>query len=254
MEADGYHSLLDGANNVIGLIVVGFAHAPPCKDHPYGHRKYETSASLLIGLGLLVLAYHVVEGAFDQASQARLPEIGLLNWLVIGTATAINIGVAWYETRQGRHLGSEFLLADAAHTRADVYVTLGVVASFAGARAKLSWVDPVVATAIAGFVAVLAVQILLGAFHVLTDRATIPSERIEPVVRAVGGVLDCREVRTRGGMEATFVDLTVHADGGLTLRAAHRLSERIESELRQAFPQIVDVVVHIEPAAEPPTG
>jgi cation diffusion facilitator family transporter len=237
----------------VGLIVTGFAYAPPCEDHHYGHRKYETSASLVIGLGLLLLAYHVVEGAFFQASRARLPEIGALNWIVIGLATAANLGVAWYETRQGQHLGSEFLIADAAHTRADVYVTLGVVASFAGARAGLTWVDPVVATAIAGFVAVLAVQILLGAFHVLTDRATIPREQIEQVVLGVEGVVGCREVRTRGRVDAAYVDLAVHADGKLTLYAAHALSEEIEQILKRTHPQIVDVVVHVEPAKQTPT-
>src|SRR5262245_6158718 len=76
--ADGYHSLVDGSNNVIGLIVLTFAYAPPDRGHPYGHRKFETAATLGIGLALLGLAYQIVEGAFAGLHGVSLPEIGLL--------------------------------------------------------------------------------------------------------------------------------------------------------------------------------
>lgn len=250
MVADGYHSLLDGSNNVIGLVVLAFAYAPPDRGHPYGHRKFETAATLAIGGVLLALAYRVVEGAATAVSRARLPEIGPLNWAVMGATLAVNVFVSWYEAREGRRLGSEYLVADAAHTRSDIYVSLGVVASFAGARAGLPWVDGIVATGIAVFIAVLAVGILVGSFHVLTDRAVIDPEAIASVVLGVGGVKDCRDIRTRGGPSAVYVDLVVHVDGELTLRAAHDVADRIEAALKHAQPQIVDVVVHLEPAAE----
>lgn len=248
MVADGYHSLLDGSNNVIGLVVTGLAYAPPDRGHPYGHRKFETSASLLIGLALLGLAYRVLDSAFTGFAGANLPEIGALNWVVMGVTLAVNVFVAWYETNEGRRLHSEYLVADAAHTRSDVWVTLGVVASFVGARAGLSWVDPVVALAIGGFIGVLAVRILVGAFHVLTDRAALPPEALAAIVRAVPGVVECAEIRTRGGSSTVYVDLVVRADGQLSLVAAHDLADRIEAALEQGFPQIVDVVVHVEPA------
>lgn len=248
MVADGYHSLLDGSNNVIGLVVLGLAYAPPDRGHPYGHRKFETAATLFIGVGLLTLAYRVLEGALTQASRARLPEIGPLNWAVMGVTLGVNLFVAWYETSEGRRLGSEYLVADAAHTRSDVYVTLGVVASFAGAGAGLPWVDAAVATGIAVFISVLAVRILAGSLNVLTDRAVLAPEAIATIVQGVTGVADCREIRTRGRRDAVYVDLVVHVDGDLTLRAAHDVADRIESALRRAHPEIVDVVVHLEPS------
>jgi cation diffusion facilitator family transporter len=239
---------MDGSNNVIGLVVTAFAYAPPDEGHPYGHRKFETSATLLIGLGLLTLAYNLLTQALDHVTHTRLPEIGLLNWLTMGVTLAVNLFVAWYETREGRRLGSDYLVADAAHTRSDIYVTLGVVASFAGAKAGLPWADTLVAVGIAGFIAVLAAQILVGSFHVLTDRAMIEPERIAQAVRTVPEVQDCRDIRTRGGPDAVYVDLTVHVDGGLSLREAHALADRIEGAVRGAHPQVVDVVVHLEPA------
>jgi cation diffusion facilitator family transporter len=163
----------------------------------------------------------------------------------------VNVFVAWYEAREGRRLGSAYLIADATHTRSDIYVTLGVVASFAGARAGLHWVDAVIACGIAVFIAVLAVRILIGSFNVLTDRAVLAPESVSAVVLGVPGVKGCRDVRTRGGRDAVYVDLVVYLDGALALRAAHDVADSIEAALTLAHPQIVDVVLHLEPAEGP---
>jgi cation diffusion facilitator family transporter len=247
MVADGYHSLVDGSNNVIGLIVAAYAFAPPDRGHPYGHRKFETAAAAVIGVALLVLAYHVLEGALGRIASPSVPEIGLLNWLVMFGTMAVNLFVSWYEDREGRRLGSAFLIADATHTRADLFVSLGVVGSFAAARAGLAWADPLVAVVIAAVIAVQAVRIFVSAFHVLTDRAPLAPEPIETLALAVVGVKQVRDVRTRGRGDAIYVDLTVHLDGSMTLSEAHDVADRIEDKLKAAHPEIVDVVVHPEP-------
>jgi cation diffusion facilitator family transporter len=247
MVADGYHSLVDGINNVVGIVVASFAYAPPDAGHPYGHRKFETAATVLIGLALLSVAYHVVSEALSSVSSAHLPAVGRLNWVVMGLTLAVNLLVAWYEAREGRRLGSAYLIADAAHTRSDIYVTLGVVASFAGARAGLPWVDGIVAVGIAAFIAVMGVQILVGSFHTLTDRAVMPPETLGALCLEVPGVQSFRDIRTRGGPGAVYVDLVAFVDGTLSLREAHDVADAIEAALMQRHPEIVDVVVHLEP-------
>ena len=251
MVADGYHSLVDGSNNVVGLIVAAFAYAPPDRGHPYGHRKFETAATMLIAVALLALSYTVLEGALTQAKSARLPQIGLLNWFVMLATLAMNLFVSWYEAREGQRLGSSYLVADAAHTRSDMYVSLGVIGSFAGARAGLPWTDAVVAAGIAVVIAVQAVKILVGSFHVLTDRAMLAPEDVERVVRAVPGVAACRDVRTRGGPGSVYVDLVADVDGGVTLREAHEVADCIEEAVKASHPDVVDVVVHLEPTSRP---
>jgi cation diffusion facilitator family transporter len=247
MVADGYHSLVDGSNNVIGLFVAAFAYAPPDAGHPYGHRKFETAATTFIGASLLALSYNVVQGALSQASKSRLPAIGALNWSVMVGTIAVNLFVIWYEGREGRRLGSDYLVADASHTRSDLYASLGVIASFAGAKAGLPWADAVVAVGIAAVIAGQGVQILVGSFHVLTDRAAIPVEAIVPIVEGVEGVRGSRDVRSRGGADAAYVDLVALVDGRLSLQTAHDLADQIEAALKKAHPRIVDVVVHLEP-------
>jgi cation diffusion facilitator family transporter len=257
MVADGYHSLVDGSNNVIGLIVAAFAFAPPDRAHPYGHRKFETAATSLIGFALLVLAWEVLSGVLDRNARPALPAISALNWLVMAATIAVNIGVSWYEARAGRRLKSAFLLADSTHTRADLYVSLGVVGSFVAAKAGLDWADPLVAVVIAAIIAFQALRILRPAFNVLTDRAAIAPEKLEALAAAVPGVLKVHDVRTRGRGDAVYVDLTVHLEGAITLRAAHQVADAIEAALNGAHPEIADVVVHLEPEgheAAPPAG
>jgi cation diffusion facilitator family transporter len=248
MVADGFHSMMDGANNVVGLVVTAFAFAPPDEGHHYGHRKFETAASLGIGLLLLGVAYHVLAEALTHASASRLPEVGAANWIVMAATLAVNFLVSWWEAREGRRLQSPYLIADASHTRSDIYVSLGVVASFAGARAGLAAVDIVVAVAIAAFIAVMAVQLLVGSFHTLTDRAVIPTAAVANVLREVPGVVSWGDIRTRGGPGSVYVDLVAHVDGDLSLRAAHDVADAIEDAVRRSHPDVVDVVVHLEPA------
>jgi cation diffusion facilitator family transporter len=245
MVADGYHSLVDGSNNVLGLVVAALAYRPPDAGHPYGHRKFETAATLAIGAALLALAWKVLFDAL--AGSAPPPTVGWLNWAVMAGTIAMNLGVSWYEGREGRRLSSAYLIADAAHTRSDVYVSLGVVASFLASRAGLGWADQGVAMVIAAIIAGQALRILLQAFHELTDRAVIAADVVADVVRAVPGVLACAQVRTRGGHAAAYVDLVVKVDGTLTLHAAHEVADRVEAAVGRAFPHVVDTVVHLEP-------
>ena len=250
MVADGYHSLTDGANNVAGLVITGYAYAPPDAGHPYGHRKFETAATLALALALLSVSYHLIAEALSRSSATVVPDIGPLAWAVMGVTLAVNMFVASYEARQGRKLQSTFLIADSAHTRSDIYVTLGVIASFAGARAGVVWLDGLVSIGIAVFIAYVGVQILVGSFHTLTDRAVIPPDDLAPIVRAVPGVIDCREIRTRGGPGSVYVDLIVHVDGTMALRDAHDVADWIEAALMMQRPDILDVVVHLEPAGK----
>jgi len=247
MLADGFHSLVDGANNVIGLIVAAFAFRAPDPGHPYGHRKFETAATSVIGLALLALAWEIFSSAFGRTTQPALPEISLLNWAVMAATIGVNLFVSWYEGREGRRLQSAFLVADSVHTRADLYVSLGVVASFVAAMLGLAWADPLVAVVIAAIIAWQAGVILLQAFDVLTDRAALPAHEVERLAAGVAGVVSVHDVRTRGRRDAIYVDLTVRLDGDTSLRDAHAVADRIEETLAKAHPGIADVVVHLEP-------
>ena len=128
MLADGFHSLLDGSANIIGLIAMTVAFLPADRSHPYGHRKFESFASLGISLFLLLAAYGIGHGAFARWKVETSPRITLMSFAIMIVTMGVNLFVSWYETRVGRRLQSEILVADAMHTRSDLYASLAVLA------------------------------------------------------------------------------------------------------------------------------
>ena len=138
MEADGFHSLFDGASNVIGLVGMWLASRPADAEHPYGHAKFETFAAALIGIMLAFAGYTVGKGAIDSLLGRGLPtEVTTLSFVIMLGTLAVNILVTTWERRAGRRLGSEVLIADAGHTLSDVMVSVGVIISLVIVR--LGW-------------------------------------------------------------------------------------------------------------------
>lgn len=255
ISSDAMHSLADAGANVIGLVVLHFAEAPPDDQHPYGHRKLEMVASAAIGVTVAVVAIRFVWDAFDALVEGRAaPHTSLLGFVVIGGTWLINLVVAAYEARRARDLDSAYLAADAAHTASDLVVTAGVAVSFTASYLGIGWADPVGALLIVGFIARIAWRILSANLTVLVDRVVIDPDQVRAVARGVEGVEDCHRVRSRGTEGAAQVDLHLLIDGEVSLREAHEIAHRVEEELRRTIPAVIDVTIHMEPADDPEEG
>ncbi|MEP7290507.1 MAG: cation diffusion facilitator family transporter, partial [Chloroflexota bacterium] len=129
ITADGFHSLMDGTSNVIGLVANRLAGKPADEGHPYGHRRFETIAALMIGILLLLTAWEIISSALERFTSGEKPEVNPLVFVVLIVTLAVNLFVSRYEKREGQRLKSELLIADAANTGADVFVTLSVLVS-----------------------------------------------------------------------------------------------------------------------------
>ncbi|MDZ4063859.1 MAG: cation diffusion facilitator family transporter, partial [Coriobacteriia bacterium] len=128
MQADGFHSLFDGASNVVGLVGMYIAGRPADREHPYGHGKFETYASAAIGAMLALAAYRVGSSAIQALLDGSpTPRVDAVSFAIMIGTLAVNVGVTTYERRVGRKLGSAILVADASHTGSDVLVSLGVI-------------------------------------------------------------------------------------------------------------------------------
>ncbi|NJL95576.1 MAG: cation diffusion facilitator family transporter, partial [Anaerolineae bacterium] len=143
--ADGFHSLVDALSNVVALAAQGMAARPPDDDHPYGHRRFEALATLMIGGFLLLVAWEVLQAAVGRLQAGTAPQVLPLSFAVLLATLVINLGVARYETARGHALNSRILLADARQTSVDVVVTCSVLLSLALTQAGLGWVDGLVA-------------------------------------------------------------------------------------------------------------
>jgi cation diffusion facilitator family transporter len=223
---------------------------PPDEDHPYGHRKYETLAAGAIFVFLLLAVFEIGRTALARLSAPAPPRVTWLSFAVMITTLVINLRVVRYEARAGRRLNSELLLADALHTRTDVFATLGVLVSLSGVWLGYPLLDPIGGIAIAVVIAHTGFEIGRDTSRILSDRVVIDEDAIRRVVMSVPEVLGCHHIRSRGTSDHVFLDLHVWFPADAPLRHAHEVSHMVKDRLLEAYPQIVDAIIHIEP---PPT-
>ncbi len=255
MVADGFHSLFDGLSNVVGLVGVAVARRPADESHPYGHSKYETWASALIGGLLVIAAWQVGSEAVSRLIQgAPGPDVGPAAFAVMIGTLAVNVSVSLYERRKGRLLRSDILLADSEHTMSDAYVSLGVIAGLVLVLLGFPQADSIAALVVVAMILRAAWKILRQATDTFSDRSRIPPAAVAEACTSVEGLLGCHDVRTRGSMSEVYVDLHVQVDPDMSLAAAHDVAERAERAVFDAFPQVVDVIAHVEPMDEYQAG
>ncbi len=244
---DAVHSSVDAMNNVLALAVIWVAAREPDEDHPYGHEKFETLGALAIVIFLSITGFELVKGAITRLTAGAAPlEISLPEMAVLLGTLVINSFVTVYESRRGRQLNSEILLADSAHTRADVFITMGVVVGVLFSRAGYWYVDPIVALLVAVVIVVLAYGIVARSVPVLVDQHAVPSHDIQSAAEAVNGVVTAYGIRSRGAPDRRFAELTIAVRRDASVETAHRIADAVELRLRSQL-AFNEVVVHIEP-------
>jgi cation diffusion facilitator family transporter len=244
---DAVHSSVDGINNILGLAVVRFAARGPDDDHPYGHAKFETLGALAIVVFLSVTIFELVRSAIVHLIQGGHPiAVRPLDLGLLALTLAINVWVASYERRRGRELQSDLLVADAAHTQADVYVTVAVIIGLVLTRAGFWWADPVLTIIVAIFVAHTGWEVVMQAMPTLMDQAALDSREIQRVATDISGVAEAYGIRSRTSGHQKFAELTISVPGQVTVESAHHVTDAVEDALRRDLGFHV-VVVHVEP-------
>jgi cation diffusion facilitator family transporter len=245
--SDGFHSLADTSSNVVALAGVRAAALPPDRDHPYGHRKYETMAAAAIMALLLVVTVEVLRTAIDSLRGGSRIEVGPAAFGVMLVTLAVNVAVMLFERREGRRLSSEVLIADSRHTSADVLTSLAVIAALAGVSAGYPILDPLAGLVVAGFIAHAGYQIARDAERILSDRIVVQEDAVRNIVMQVPHVLGCHQIRSRGSADHVFLDLHIWMSANTSLDEAHHISHVVKDRLMHSMPQIADAVIHIEP-------
>ena len=248
VTADGLHSFIDGASNILGLLALSIASRPADDDHPYGHAKFEALASLGIGAMIGVGSLELGKMAFSALISNRHPQVSGLMAAVMAVSLVFNLVISTVERRFGRRLQSPILEADARHTLSDVFVSGAVLASVALVYWGYPRADGIVALAVLVFVVYVAYGITRHAVGILSDTARLEPEAVALCVASIDGVRSSKQIRSRGLEESVYVDLIIEVDPKLPTADAHRLADRVEEEICQAFPQVKDVIVHVEPA------
>jgi cation diffusion facilitator family transporter len=246
--AEAGHSGLDALNNVVALALARVAAAAPDDDHPYGHGKFETLGALGIVAFLSVTVFRLVEGAVRRLVVGSPgPDVGWVLVLVVAASALVSLGVSRYEARRGRELGSALLVADAVHTRTDVWGSLAVLAGLGVSALGYPQADAIVALLVAGIIGIAGYRVLQSTVPVLVDERAEDPALLRRIALQVDGVRAAYDVRSRGRPGESFAELTIAVAPSLDVAAAHRIADEVEVRVGEEM-AAREVVVHVEPA------
>lgn len=247
MTSDGFHSFFDGISNVIGLIGIWIASHPPDEEHPYGHKKYETLFTIIIAVMIFVTCFQILKKVYFSFTEDHKTIVTGTSFAVMFLTMGINVFVMLYESRKGRQLCSEFLVADAMHTRSDIFASVSVIVSLLLTKLGVVYADTIMGLVITVFIARIGYEILKDASNILVDTVCIDNYAIKAVVNGIEGVKDCHDIRSRGTLNSVYLDMHIVVDGHMSTETAHTIADSIEGKIKEQFPSVVDIVVHVEP-------
>lgn len=260
MVADAVHSLSDFVTDAIVLIFVRIAGLPSDKGHDYGHGKYETLATLIIGcilamagIGLLISGIEQVVRSFNGE---LLPRPRMVALIVAVLSIASKEWLYRYTVKVGRATESQAVIANAWHHRSDAISSGGTLVGIAGAMfLGEQWriLDPLAAVMVSMFIIKSGYDIIRPSVSELLE-ASLPDSQereIRTLVMSIDGIKNIHNLRTRRIGCTIAADMHVKMDGGMSLSEAHALASRAERAIKSQFGENSIVTIHMEPISEP---
>ena len=241
---DAIHSLTDVLNNVVIWLVMRVASKPADKDHPYGHRKFETMGVFALASLLVVLAVELILQTFRAETKEIISEpwgLGLMLLVLL-----LNLSVSMWERHWAKKLDSDILFADAQHTFVDVITTVLVIVSWQLSAMGYVWLDKLCAIGVACLVLYFAFGLYQKVFPILVDGFAIEPSLLTKTARQVNGVKEVRQVRSRWIGNSKAVDLIIAVDASLSIIESHDIAHQVEDLLVAKF-NVADVSIHVEP-------
>ena len=256
MIADAVHSLSDLITDLIVIVFVRISSKPEDKDHDYGHGKYETLATLLIGAALLAVGVGICwSGVESIVLFFRGETLQSPGWIALAAAivSIVSKEILFHYTRVvGKRYNSPAVIANAWHHRSDAFSSIGTAIGIGGAiLLGDNWrvLDPLAAVIVSVFIVQVAVKQLKSCVDELLERS-LPDEieqEITKIVLSEEGVSQPHHLRTRRIGSHYAMDLHVRMDGNISLREAHEKVTAIERKLREAFGSNTYISIHAEP-------
>ena len=251
LGTDSLHSILDASSNVLALFGLRWAAVPADARHPYGRQKIEILAALGIGVLIVVGLFEFGAAAIHSLIDRHpAPRVGVGGFAIVLATMAVNLWVARYERRKATELGSALLRADARHTQSDLYASVAVVASFVAARAGISWADGVATLLLVALIGHAAWEVFHENVPVLIDAAMLDPHSVVALAGPLARGGSVHRVRSRGVRGAVELDLHLEVAPDMSVSEAHELARAITMELKVKFPEVSDVIIHIEPKTQ----
>jgi cation diffusion facilitator family transporter len=248
--ADGIHSLSDLATDFIVLYAAKHAHKEADEDHPYGHGRIETLATVGLGVTLVIIAGGIAYDAVMRLNDPdKLLQPGLLALVVAAVSVVAKEGIYHYTINVARSLRSDMLMANAWHSRSDAITSVVVVIGIAGAMFEYPYLDAVAAVAVSVMIAKIGVDLVRTSSKELIDTALEPQEidTIRSYISSVSGVRAMHMLRSRKSAGDAFIDVHIQVDPRLSVSDGHQVGETVRRQLMDKMDIVSDVTVHIDP-------
>ena len=248
--ADGIHSLSDLITDILVLVATKHSAQAADEGHPYGHDRIQTLVSLALagslGIIAIVIAWDAVIGIVSPES---LLQPGFWPLAVAAISVVSKEGYFQYVVRHPSAATSRMLYANAWHSRSDALSSLAVIVGVGGVLAGFAWADAFAAIVVAGLLLVVAYRIGREGAEELIDSAASPvlNTNMRKTILSIEGVRDSHELRTRRMADKVLADVHIRVDPLISVSEGHRIGDEVMDALKTRFPEVGDVVVHIDP-------
>ncbi|OUR97881.1 hypothetical protein A9Q84_06705 [Halobacteriovorax marinus] len=251
LKSSGIESLFDGGANILALISITLASKPADKGHNFGHHKFETLGSIIIGIVLIFSAVQVsLEWQEVRTGSGEHAVFGIVPLLSIIISMIVSFFVSWYEGKKGRELNSSLLKADADHTFGDFIISFGVLLSIILSYFGFLFPDIIFGGVVCVYLFYLAFKIFKTNIPEMLDASPVVEEPLIKSVENIEFVYDIHRFRARGNMNYMQVDFHLHLEPTLSLIKAHEVGKIVEAKMRELLKEYsneVDILIHIEP-------
>ncbi|TBW54616.1 cation transporter [Marinobacter halodurans] len=247
---DGIHSFSDVASDLLVLGLMRTARQAPDSDHPYGHQRFETLGTMVLGSFLIglagALAWDSLQRMLSEPGDTTLP-----GWPVLVAAGLSILGKEWiyrYTRRVGEAIRSDLIIANAWHSRTDAFSSIIVLAGAAGAMTGVAWLDALAAIGVSVVIGHVGWSLTWSSVKELVDTA-IDDDRtreIHDIARATEGVRDVHDLRSRRMGGDVLLDLHLLVSPVISVSEGHEIGVKVTQRIRDAHPDISDVIFHID--------
>ncbi|KKI94108.1 transporter [Bacillus sp. SA1-12] len=247
LKADGLNNATDIIASVAVLIGLKVSQKPADKDHPYGHWKAETVASMVASFIMIVVGIQVLFGAFQSVFDSKQEAPDLISaWTGIFCAIIMFL-VYRYNRNLSKKINSQGLMAAAKDNLSDAWVSIGTVIGIIGSQFALPWLDPLTAFVVGLLICKTAWDIFRDASHHLTDGYdTEKMDAYKETILSQFGVKGVKDIKARNYGNNAVVDVVILVNSNLGIRDAHDISTEVEEVLKDKH-GVYDVHVHVEP-------
>lgn len=249
LVADGIHSLSDLGTDVLVLYAAKHASREADEEHPYGHGRIETIATVALGIALIGVAVGIaIDSTYRLFEPDRLLRPDVWALVVAGLSVVSKEAIYHYTMRAARKFQSDMLRANAWHSRTDAISSIVVIVGVAGTMAGLEYLDAIAAVIVAIMIAKIGFDLAWNSIHELIDTG-LEQERVDAIrdaIKDTAGVRSLHMLRTRRSGGDALVDVHIQVEPSLSVSEGHQISETVRRRVIQDIPEVADVTVHVD--------